>query len=163
MSKRVRARFLDKCSSDHVFWGSVDLALARYSGRGRSSASGGDRVTHEVSSCGFWPGSRPVQEAAFYAYMVPEPADFPRAAIRPASAWYSAELGALLLRYEDVRGANDPDAALREFLQCAYEAAAAPAGWDRPALERQASGGAPSRQREAHTRTLTYLMEGGDL
>jgi len=36
-----------------------------------------------------------------------------------------------------VRSADDPDAALRTFLQSTYEAVADLAGWDRAALERQ--------------------------
>jgi hypothetical protein len=103
--------------------------------------TGADRVTreassHEVSSCGFWLGSGPNQEAAFYAYGVPQPEGFASAAIRPASAWYSAELGEFLLRYEDVRTVGDPDALLLDFLQSTYEAAANLSGWDRAALER---------------------------
>jgi hypothetical protein len=80
-------------------------------GTGAPERPGADRVTreahsHEVSSCGFWPGSGPVQEAAFYAYAVPQPEGLARAAIRPASAWYGAELGEFLLRYDDVRTAT---------------------------------------------------------
>jgi hypothetical protein len=92
--------------------------------------------SHEVFSCGFWPGSGPVQEAAFYAYAAPAPAGFEEAAIRPASAWYSTAFGEFLLRYEDVRGADNPDALLLDFLQSTYEAAATLAGWDRGTLER---------------------------
>jgi hypothetical protein len=115
--------------------------VTRFSGWCAPQRPGADRVTreaysHEVSSSGFWPGSGPVQEAAFYAYAVPQPEGFARAAIRPASAWYSAEVGEFLLRYEDMRTANDPDAVLLDFLQSTYEAAADLAGWDRAALER---------------------------
>jgi Family of unknown function (DUF5996) len=139
--KQFRGRFLGKCSPVHFFWGSFDLAVTRFSGRRAPERPGADRVTreaysHEASSCGFWPGSGPIQEAAFYAYAVPQPEGFARAAIRPASAWYSAEVGEFLLRYEDVRTANDPDAVLLDFLQSTYEAAADLAGWDRAALER---------------------------
>ena len=92
--------------------------------------------SHEVISCGFWPGSGPVQEAAFYAYAAPAPAGLEQAAICPAVAWYSPDLGEFLLRYEDVRTAADPDGMLLAFLQSTYEAAADLAGWDRAALER---------------------------
>jgi hypothetical protein len=77
-----------------------------------------------------------VQEAAFYAYAAPAPPGLERAMIRPATAWYSSELGEFLLRYDDVRTADDPDATLLTFLQSTYEAAADLAGWDRAALER---------------------------
>jgi hypothetical protein len=98
-----------------------DVAVTRFSGRRAPERPGADRITreaysHEVSSCGFWPGSGPVQEAAFDAYAVPQPEGFARAAIRPASAWYSADLGEFLLRYDDVRTADDPDAVLLDFI-----------------------------------------------
>jgi hypothetical protein len=139
---QFRGRFIGKCSPVQFFWGSFDLAVTRFSGRRAPARPGADRITreaysHEVSSCGFWPGSGPVQEAAFYAYAAPQPEGFAGAPIRPASAWYSTELGEFLLRYEDVRTANDPDAVLLDFLQSTYEAAADGAGWDRAALERQ--------------------------
>jgi len=89
-----------------------------------------------VISCGFWPGSGPVQEAAFYAYAAPAPAGLERAAILPAAARYNPELGEFLLPYEDVRAAADPDGVLLEFLRSTYGVAADLAGWDRAALER---------------------------
>lgn len=139
--RQFRGQFIGKSSPVHFFWGSFDLALTRFSGRRAPERPGADRVmreaySHEVFSGGFWPGSGPVQEAAFYAYTAPAPAGFERAAIRPRSAWYSTDFGEYLLRYEDVRRADDPDAMLLEFLQSTYEAAADLAGWDRAALER---------------------------
>jgi hypothetical protein len=139
--KQFRAGFIGKCSPVHFFWGSFDLAVTRFSGRRAPQRPGADHIaregySHEVISCGFWPGSGPVLEAAFYAYAAPAPAGLERAAIRPPAAWYSAELGEFLLRYEDVRTALDPDAVLLAFLQSTYEAAADLAGWDRAALER---------------------------
>ena len=64
--KEFRARFVGKCSPVHYFWGAPDLAVTRFSGRPAPEHPGGvphlpDRVareaySHEVSSCGFWPG-----------------------------------------------------------------------------------------------------------
>ena len=64
--KDFRARFIGKCSAVHLFWGALDLAVTRFSGRKAPQHPGGipnlpDWVTreaysHEVSSCGFWPG-----------------------------------------------------------------------------------------------------------
>lgn len=95
-----------------------------------------EAYSHEVMSGGFWPGSGSVQEAAFYAYAAPAPGGFDQAVVRPASAFYSTEFGEFLLRYDDVRRADDPDAMLLAFLQSTYDAAADLAGWDRAALER---------------------------
>ena len=55
--------------------------------------------------------------------------------MKPAAALFSRELGEFLLPYDAVRTARDPDAALMEFLQSTYAAAADLAKWDRKALE----------------------------
>lgn len=141
MFKQFRARFLGKCSPVHFFWGSCDLAVTRFSGRRAPERPGADCITreaysHEVSSCGFWPGSAAIEEPAYYAYMAPEPPGLSTASIRPGTAWYSPEVSEFLLRYEDVRTAENPDAVLLDFLQSTYEAGANLARWDRDALER---------------------------
>ena len=141
--QQFRARFIGKVSPVHFFWGAFDLAVTRFSGRRAPERPGADRVqreaySHEVSSCGFWPGmvGGPVQEPAYYAYMAPEPAGFAAAAVQPAAAAYNRELGEFILPYEAVRTAEDPDAALLAFAQSTYEAGATLAKWDRAALER---------------------------
>jgi len=87
----------------------------------------------ELSSCGFWPGGG--EEGAFYAYTYPEPDGYAEHPVRPSGAFYSRELGEFLLPYEVVAESADPDAALSEFLQATYEAAAEHGRWDRAALE----------------------------
>jgi hypothetical protein len=144
--KEFRARFLGKCSPVHFFWGAPDLAVTRFSGRRAPQHPGGvphlpDWVTreaysHEVSSCGFWPGGGPVPYAAFYSYAYPEPEGFAAEKVAPDAAFYSGDLHEFLLPYDAVRQAADPDAVLLEFLQSTYEAAAKLARWDREALER---------------------------
>src|SRR5207244_3379175 len=64
--KLFRTNFLNKASPIHLFWGGLDLAVTRFSGRRAPLHPGGfpglpDGVTreaysHEVSSAGFWPG-----------------------------------------------------------------------------------------------------------
>ena len=144
--RQFRARFIGKCSPIHLFWGAMDLAVTRFSGRPAPPHPGGipnlpDRVTreaysHEVSSCGFWAGTPPVDYPAFYAYAYPEPPGFAQAAVRPDGAFYSAELREFVLPYARVRGSSTPDESLLEFLQSTYEAAAQLGQWDRAALER---------------------------
>jgi hypothetical protein len=136
-----RARFIGKCSPVHFFWGSFDLAVTRFSGRRAPERPGADAITreaysHEVISHGFWPGSGALPKPAFYSYTAPAPAGLERAAIRPASAYYSQELGEFILLYDDVRQAASPDETLLEFLQSTYEAGAQLAHWDRAELER---------------------------
>jgi hypothetical protein len=137
--------FLGKTSPVHFFWGSFDLAVTRFSGRPAPPHSGGipnlpDAITreaysHEVSSAGFWPGGGPTDYAAFYSYAYPTPPGFAAARVRPAAAFYDARAGEFLLPYEAVRTSPDPDAALREFLESTYQAAADAGGWDRAALD----------------------------
>jgi len=138
-----RARFTGKVSPIHLFWGALDLACTRFSGRlapeHASMAGLPDRVTrdaysHEVSSCGFWPGA-PGIEPFFYSYAYPEPPGYAQYAIAPAQAAYNPQFGEFLLPYEEMRKSVDPDSALLEFLQTTYEAAANSARWDRSALE----------------------------
>jgi len=139
-----RARYIGKCSPVHFFWGSFDLAVTRFSGRPAPPRPEMDVITreaysHEVSSTGFWPGSGPIDGAAFYAYAAPEPEGFATARIGPTGAFYSPDLKEFIYRYEDMRAAPDPRAALLEFAQTTYETAADLARWDRAALERPAA------------------------
>lgn len=139
-----RSSYLGKVSPIHFFWGGMDLAMTRFSGRiapPHGSVPGiplkvvREAYSHEVSSAGFWPGSEQA-DAAFYAYAYPEPEGVDRATVKPAEAFYSGELREFLLPYEAVRASADPDAALLEFLESTYRAAADLGGWDRGALER---------------------------
>ena len=141
-----RARFIGKVSPVHLFWGAPDLAVTRFSGRRAPVHPGGiphlpDWVTreaysHEVSSCGFWPGGGAIAYPAFYSYAYPEPAGFTQARINPDAAFYSNDLHEFILPYDAVRQSTSPDATLLEFLQTTYEAAANLGNWDRASLER---------------------------
>lgn len=144
--KEFRGRFIGKSSPVHLFWGALDLAVTRFSGRRAPEHPGGipnlpDAVTreaysHEVSSCGFWPGGGAIRYPAFYSYAYPEPAGFPDAAVRPEAAFYSRDFREFILPYDAVRKARSADSTLLEFLQTTYEAAANLSNWDRRALER---------------------------
>ena len=145
--KEFRARFVGKCSPVHYFWGAPDLAVTRFSGRRAPEHPGGvphlpDRVareaySHEVSSCGFWPGGGPVAYPVFYSYAYPEPAGFASAPVKPGAAFYSKDLREFILPYDAVREAASPDDTLLAFLQTTYEAAANLANWNRNFLERR--------------------------
>ena len=145
--QQFRGRFLGKCSPVHFFWGSFDMAVTRFSGRLAPQHPGGvpgladwvtrDAYSHEVSSCGFWPGGGPLPEPVFYAYAYPAPEGFRDYPVRPEGAYFHPVLQEFVLPYEAVRRANDPDLLLLEFLQSTYEAAAELGRWDRPQLEWQ--------------------------
>jgi hypothetical protein len=96
-----------------------------------------EAYSHEVISCGFWPGDNRLPAPAFYSYTSPEPPGLVTASIRPKKAFYSQELGLFLLPYDDVRTASSQEQALLEFFQSTYEARAQLAQWDREALERR--------------------------
>lgn len=133
--------FLGKVSPVHFFWGSFDLAVTRFSGRPAPPRPGADSIqreaySHEVISAGFWPGNGGYGAAAFYCYAAPVPEGLAEKQIRPAAAKWDNTLGEFILRYDDARAQPAPEAALMEFLQSAYAAAADAAKWDRAALER---------------------------
>jgi Family of unknown function (DUF5996) len=142
--KQFRAGFRGKSSPVHFFWGSFDMAVTRFSGRTAPPHPGGfpnmpdwitrEAYSHEVSSCGFWPGGGD-KEAMFYAYAYPVPGGFAEARVKPNAANYSKEMGEFILPYEAVRKSQSADADLLAFFQSSYEAAAKAAAWDRTALE----------------------------
>jgi hypothetical protein len=142
---RFRTGFLGKSSPVHFFWGSFDLAVTRFSGRPAPPHPGGvphlpdivarEAYSHEVSSAGFWPGGGGIEYPAFYSYAYPAPEGFAGRKVRPDAAFFSTTLGEFILPYDAVRTATEPEAALLDFLQSTYEAAADLAGWDRASLE----------------------------
>ena len=141
----TRGSFVGKCSPVHFFWGGMDLAVTRFSGRPAPPREGPafmrEAYSHEVISHGFWlggpwPGLEKPIEASFYAYAVPEPAGLKEARVEPAAAFYDQQLGEFILPYDAVRNAADPDAAIRSFVDSTYQQAATLAHWDRAALER---------------------------
>jgi len=153
--KRFRTGFIGKNSPVHLFWGSFDLAVTRFSGRPAPLHPGGipalpDQVTreaysHEVSSAGFWPGGGGVEYPAFYSYAYPTPKGFADASPGHSDAFFDQHLGEFILPYDAVRTADDPEVALLAFLQGTYEAAATLGTWNRAGLECEL--GVPSRPR----------------
>ncbi len=143
--KYFRTGFLGKVSPVHLFWGSFDLAVTRFSGRTAPRHPGGipglpDAVTreaysHEVSSAGFWPGGGPVDYPAFYSYAYPTPPGFSDQLVAPDEAFFDDKAGEFILPYGAVRNADNPEQALLSFLDTTYDAAARLAHWDRTALE----------------------------
>lgn len=138
-----RSHFVGKVSPVHFFWGGMDLACTRFSGRSAPPHPGGmpncgdwvmvEGYSRELSSCGFWPGGG--EEGAFYSYAYSTPDGFAEQQVGPEGAYFSTEFQQFLLPYEAARAAPDPDRAVAEFLRTTYEAAADRANWDRSALE----------------------------
>jgi len=142
---RFRAGFTGKSSPVHFWWGSFDLAVTRFSGRPAPEHPGGvpglpDRITREaydqqLSSAGFWAGGAVAAEPFFYSYTYPEPEGFRRTPV--SQGHFDETYGEYILPYAQVRDSGDPEAALNEFLQSTYDAAADLADWDRANLERE--------------------------
>jgi len=144
--ERFRAGFLGKASPVQFFWGSFDLAAARFSGRRAPAYAGGtpphvhvhvmhEAYSHELISAGFWPGNADVPRAEYYAYAMPAPDGLADAVIQPEAAEWNAPRGEFLLPYEAVRTSPDPEAALMAFLTSTYGVAADLGRWDRALLE----------------------------
>lgn len=139
---RYRSSFAGKSSPVLFWWGSFDLNTTRFSGRPAPPLTGVPRFMRlaedqENVCTGFWPGNAIASgfllgEPCFYAYSYPEPLGFREAPIRPSAAKYNEEaLGEFLLPYEEVRRAAEPERAILDFFESAYEAAATLAHWDR--------------------------------
>jgi hypothetical protein len=132
-----RSHFVGKVSPVHFFWGAMDLACTRFSGRGAPEHPGGapncgdwvmvEGYSRELSSAGFWPGGG--EEGAFYAYAYPEPPGYRTSPVSPPTAAFDEALGEFVLPYADVRQSADPDARLLEFLTSTHAAAARSGDW----------------------------------
>ena len=142
-----RSKFIGKSSPVHLFWGAFDLAVTRFSGNlapvyqgempNMSTEVMQEAYSQEVSSAGFWPGSKDFQMPTFYAYAYPSHADFGKQKVLPDEAFYSDEMGEFFLKYEDVQSSDNPEKTLHDFLQTTYEAVTKTSGWDRSKLEKK--------------------------
>jgi hypothetical protein len=144
---KFRSEFIGKCSPVHLFWGAFDLAVTRFSGNSAPLHPGGmpnmplavmqEAYSQEVSSAGFWPGSKDSPMPVFYAYAYPSDSKFGEQKVAPSEAFYSVEMGEFFLKYEDVQKSDDPEKMLFDFLQTTYEAAVNISDWNRTKLEKQ--------------------------
>jgi len=142
---RFRSDFIGKASPVHLFWGAFDLAVSRFSGRKAPLHPGGipniplevmqEAYSQEVSSAGFWPGSKESPNPVYYSYVYPTPESFARQKVLPEQAYYSPEMGEFFLNYADVQKAEDPEKMLYDFLKSTYAAAANSAAWDEGLLK----------------------------
>ncbi len=125
--KQFRAPYRGRHTPVNAWWGSCDLAYARYSGRPAAPPPNAGYIMRESMdaeevAAGFWPGDERYPAPAFYAYAYPKPPGIESAAIRPAGAGWNDKLGEFLLPYESVRTAPSPEAALLAFLESTFEA-----------------------------------------
>lgn len=134
--EEFRGRFTGKSTPVHLFWHSFDLALTRFSGKPapvREEAGTVEReaYSHEVISFGFWAGDDNVPAPAFYSYTAPEPENLIDEKLKPETATWNTDKGAMaILMYDDARKASSPRETVLEFLESSYQAGAKRAGWD---------------------------------
>ena len=96
-----------------------------------------EAYSHEVSSCGFWPGGGLINEPAFMPILIQSLRVLRNTRSSRPEAFYHRGISEFLLPYDVVRSAKSPDEVLLSFLQWTYEAEATCAKWDRAGLERQ--------------------------
>lgn len=128
--KEHRSRFLGRHTPVHFFWGTFDLAYARYSGRPADPPPGAGVIYRrsadaEQICAGFWPGHEDFPEPAFYSYTYPKPEGIDR-----IPGW-SSKLGEFALSYEEVRSSSSPGDEILQFFESTYAAGANLRGWDR--------------------------------
>ena len=144
---QFRGDFIGKASPVHLFWGAFDLAVTRFSGNDAPLHQGGmpnmpldvmqEAYSKEVSSAGFWLGSKDFPFPAFYAYAYPSATEFGKQKVQPKHAFWSDEMGEFFLKYEDLQKTTNPEKVLLSFLQSTYDAAVNTSQWDRAKLERK--------------------------
>lgn len=142
-----RSDFIGKASPVHLFWGAFDLVVTRFSGESAPLHQGGmpnmslevmqEAYSQEVSSAGFWPGSKEAPMPMFYSYAYPSDESFKLQKVLPKEAFYSKEFGEFVLNYEDVQKADNPEKTLYKFLQTTYDAGSNTSNWDRGKLEKK--------------------------
>jgi Family of unknown function (DUF5996) len=136
--KEHRGRFRGKVSPVSFWWGTFDLAVARFSGRPVQPPAGSGIIRRvggdaEQACVGFWPGNDQLREPAFFAYTYPKPAGIEQATIGPQDAGWNPSIGEFILPYESVRQKTDPRKAILDFAESTFQAGASRQGWD-PAL-----------------------------
>jgi hypothetical protein len=129
-----RAPFDGRHTPVSFFWGTFDLAYARFSGRPAQAPSNANRIMRiamdaEEIAVGFWPGDERYPDPAFFCYAYPKPPGIENASIQPRSAFWSEPMGEFLLRYDNVRLSASPRETIREFLTSTYDACAKLAKW----------------------------------
>src|SRR5690606_14042053 len=141
--EKFRSEFIGKTSPSHLFWGSFDLAVTRFSGRKAPEHPGiaphvspivmKEAYSHEVCSVGFWPGSEAYPHTIFYSYAYPEPEGFRESVIE--NAFYNEKMGEFMLHYDDVQKSDYPENTLMNFLQSSYQKVSELGDWKIEKLE----------------------------
>ena len=134
------------------WWGSFDFTVLLFSGEAvPASEDRGYIMRYDLDAqhmnAGFWPGDDTSPTPAFYAYLVPQPANCKSALIEPPQCMWVESLGEWVLPYEGARTLEDPGRAVLDFFGSVYRFAVSDAGWDAGAYRYEAPGpGSPANR-----------------
>jgi hypothetical protein len=141
-----RAPYRGRSTPVNAWWGSFDLAVSLFSGRGADPPSADFIMRNSMDAqevaVGWWPGDARYGKPAMYAYAHPAPEGFGDGEVSPAAARWEEALGEYLLDWDDVEAAPDQHAAALEFARSAFKHACRVCDWD-PALAESAHGTPP--------------------
>ena len=117
-----------------VMWGGFDLSATRYRGTSVTPPTGRPNflqwdMTDEVVAVGFSFGTPDSPHAALYAYIAPQPQGVEERNWGAPGAVWSADAGLAAFPWNEVIAAKDPDQAIVDFGDAAYDAAVHLAGW----------------------------------
>lgn len=125
----VRAPYRGRSTPLNMWWGSFDLAISLFSGKGATPPSAdfiwrnaGDAQQIEL---GWWPGDGRYDKAAFYGYVYPPPDGFASQNLSPDAARWDDTLGEYIL---DSADATAEDAL--EFCHSVTQHACTVCAWD---------------------------------
>ena len=130
-----QGRFTGKTQPIGLMWGTLDIRLPLYNGKSAQPAEKDgfirrNSMNAELMEMGWWSGDAAYPKPAFYAFTYPQPPGIADAKIVPGAARWDSGMGEFVLDYDDLRRSSDPDGALLAFVESAYNAGAAAAGWD---------------------------------
>jgi hypothetical protein len=142
----LRAPYRGRATPVNAWWGTFDLAISLFSGRGADPPSNDFIMRNSANAqqieVGWWPGDHRYPRAAFFGFAFPAPDRLGAAALSTAAARWDAELQEYLLDWDDVRASPDPHGTALEFGRSVIRHACAVCDWD-PALAASTQGTPP--------------------
>jgi hypothetical protein len=120
-------------SGVQFWWGGFDLTVTLFNGRRATPPVGSNYIqrydlTAEHLTVGFWPGDTD-SPAMFFGYVVPEPPGCTDYELKTPSASWAPDTAEWVLRYDEVRQADDRLTIVKAFADRIYAAARDLGGW----------------------------------
>jgi hypothetical protein len=145
--EKFRSPFFGR-SGVQFWWGSFDFSVLLFTGKHEPAPEERGYIMRydldaQHMNAGFWPGNDESPAAAFYAYLVPQPANCVSARVEPPQCLWVESLGEWVLPYDSLRTMDDPGKAVLDFLSSVHRFAISDAGWDAEAHRYEAPAAAP--------------------